>query len=472
MDNLSNYPKVIDYLRKKIKGTQWEGHLFVVGGCCRDMIMGRPIHDIDLTVDLPLGSVKFSRWLRSRHLTLGAPLVFQRYSTARLRLKAFPDDELEIVQTRSDKYGPHNADNPAAAFGSLADDCTRRDLTINSLYYDISADRMLDLCGMALADIKNKIIRTPADPERTFDDDPLRIVRCIRFACSFGWEIHPETMVALKKNPASIKIASKERIRSEFDKLISCQAPAKALEMLEQCGIMSVIMPELSPIFGMPDNSSNQGSVWQHTLRTVKAMAGISSDVNMRLAALLCDAGKALSYTRHDNGKVTFPRHDRRAASVIDPAMKRLRYEPKIINNIIFLARNHTAAKKWGDNAENMSDADLRSLQYLCETRDRFERLLTLIHADNLSHTERPSLAGQVPAIRKRAAEFKASGTEMFGFNLPIQSLHIRKLLQIQPGQKVEHCKDYLMKCAFENPKLNREKCRQLLLKKFSRKAQ
>ncbi len=80
------------------------------------MIMGRPIHDIDLTVDLPLGSVKFSRWLRSRHLTLGAPLVFQRYSTARLRLKAFPDDELEIVQTRSDKYGPHNADNPAAAF--------------------------------------------------------------------------------------------------------------------------------------------------------------------------------------------------------------------------------------------------------------------------------------------------------------------------------------------------------------------
>ncbi|MDE6928299.1 MAG: hypothetical protein K2P06_06190, partial [Muribaculaceae bacterium] len=86
-----------------------------------------------------------------------------------------------------------------------------------------------------------------------------------------------------------------------------------------------------------------------------------------------------------------------------------------------------------------------------------------------LSHPERPSLAGQVPAIRKRAAEFKASGTEMFGFNLPIQSPHIRKLLQIQPGRKVELCKDYLMKCAFENPKLNREKCRRLLLEKFSR---
>lgn len=461
------YPKVIDFLRKKIKGTQWEGHLFVVGGCCRDLIMGRQIHDVDLTVDLPLGSVKFARWLRSNRLTIGEPLVFHRYSTARLHLKAFPDDELEIVQTRSDKYGPHNADNPAAAFGSLHDDCTRRDLTINSLYYDISADRMLDLSGMALQDIENKIIRTPANPERTFDDDPLRIVRCIRFACSLGWKIDPATLEALKKNPESIKVASKERIRSEFDKVLASDNPAGAIEMLGNCGIMGVIMPGLTPIFGMPDNRSNPGSVWQHTLRTLKAMCGLNNDLTLRLAALLCDAGKAVSITRTKDGRIRFPGHDRRAASVIDPIMRHLRYEPKIINDVIFLARHHTAAKSWGDKAEKMTDADLRRLQYECETRERFNCLLTLIHADNLSNPDAPERASQVPAIRRRAAKFRADGTEMFGYHLPIQSPHIRRVLHIPAGRQVEQCKEFLMKQAYANPRLTREDCRRLLEKKF-----
>lgn len=470
MDSNIRYPKVITYLRNKIQGTQWEGHLFVVGGCCRDLIMGRPIHDVDLTVDLPLGSIKFARWLRSRHLTIGAPLVFQRYSTARLRLKAFPDDELEIVQTRSDKYGSHNADNPAAAFGSLRDDCTRRDLTINSLYYDISADRMLDLCGMAIHDIEHHIIRTPAEPAQTFDDDPLRIVRCIRFACSLGWDIHPDTFEAMKMAPSSINVASRERIRNEFDKLLCCPDPAKALGLMEQCGAMAVVMPAIAPLFNMPENASNQGTVWQHTVRCVDAMARLTDDVILRMAALLCDSGKVLAYTRRSDDRVTYPRHDQRAAAIIDRTLRLLRYEPKNINEIIFLARNHTAAKKWGDKAEHLTDADLRRLQYICETRERFDRLLTLIHADNLSHTERPTLADQVPEIRRRAASLKKSGTEMFGYILPIQSPHIRRLLQIPPGRKVEQCKSYLLKCAFDCPRLNREKCRQLLQKEFSKR--
>lgn len=469
MDSNIRYPKVIKYLRDKIRGTQWEGHLFVVGGCCRDLVMDRPIHDVDLTVDLPLGSIKFARWLRSRHLTIGAPLVFQRYSTARLRLKAFPDDELEIVQTRSDKYGPHNCDNPAAAFGSLHDDCTRRDLTINSLYYDISADRMLDLCGMAMHDIEHHIIRTPADPERTFDDDPLRIVRCIRFACSLGWDIHPQTYEALKKNPASINVASKERIRNEFDKLLCCPDPAKAISLMQQCGAFDVVMPALTPMYDMPENASNHGTVWQHTLRCVNAMATLTDNPILRMSALLCDAGKVLAYTHRSDGRVTFPRHDHRAAAIIDHTLRHLRYEPKHINEIIFLARHHTAAKKWGDDARFMTDADLRCLQYQCETRERFDLLLTLIHADNLSHTDRPGLAAQVPEIRRRAAALKSSGTEMFGYTLPIQSPHIRRLLQIPPGRKVEQCKSYLLKCAFANPRLNREKCRRLLQEKFNR---
>lgn len=469
MNTEYKFPKTIEYLRKKIIGTQWEGHLFVVGGCCRDIIMNRPIHDVDLTVDLPLGSVRFARWLRSRHLTIGEPIIFQRYSTARLRLKAFPDDELEIVQTRKDKYGPHNADNPAAAFGSLHDDCTRRDLTINSLYYDVSSGKMLDLCGMAIHDIENHIIRTPADPSRTFDDDPLRIIRCIRFACTLGWNIHPDTLKELGKNPESIRIASKERIRNEFDKVMACPDPAKALALMEKCGIMGVVMPELKPMFGMPDNASNSGSVWQHTLRTVKAMADSTDNVELRIAALLCDAGKTVSFSRNKNGDIYFKAHDRRAPAVIDAIMKRLRYEPKIINDTIFLARHHTAAKSWGDRAEKMTDSALRRLQYICEKRNRFEQLLSLIHADNASQTANPDRMSQVPAIRHRASELRKKGAEMFEYHLPIQSPHIRRILRIPPGKQVELCKEYLLKCAFENPFITREDCRLLLQKKFSK---
>ncbi|MDE6130383.1 MAG: hypothetical protein K2F74_02210, partial [Muribaculaceae bacterium] len=373
--------------------------------------------------------------------------------------------------TRSDKYGPHNSDNPAAAFGSLSDDCTRRDLTINSLYYDISSDKILDLSGMALDDIAGHVIRTPAEPRQTFDDDPLRIVRCIRFACSLGWNIHPDTYEAIKENPESIRIASKERIRNEFDKILGCPKPHKALDLLEKCGIMSVIMPELKPIFGMPDNSSNEGSVWQHTLRTVKAMSEITDDITLRLAALLCDAGKAVSFTKRKDGSVCFPGHDRRAPLVIDAAMRRLRYEPKIINEIIFLAKNHTAAKSWGDKAENMTDAMLRKLQYVCGTSARFNQLLTLIHADNLSQTGNPDRAGQIPAIRRRAAAFKAEHSEMFGYRLPIQSMHIRRILQIPAGRQVEQCKEYLMNLAFENPLLNREKFRRILTERYAKTA-
>ena len=123
--------------------------------------MGLPIKDVDLAVNMPDGGIAFAEWLRKKKLTIGNPVTFPKYGTARLRLKRFPDDELELVQTRSEKYTDRNSRDPSTAFGSIEEDCLRRDLTINSLYYDISRDRMLDLSGRGICDIENHIIETP-----------------------------------------------------------------------------------------------------------------------------------------------------------------------------------------------------------------------------------------------------------------------------------------------------------------------
>lgn len=464
MANQDRYSKICTYLRDLIEGTQWQGHLFVVGGCCRDMVMGRPIHDLDLTVDLPLGSVEFAKWLRSKRLTIGEPLVFGRYSTARLHLKKFPDEELEIVQTRSDKYGPHNVHDPGLAFGTLEDDCTRRDLTINSLYYDISADRMLDLCGTALSDIEHHIIRTPANPERTFDDDPLRKLRCVRFAADLGWEIDPATWHAVCDHPETIHTASIERIRNEFDKILGCHNPVEALKMMRTSGLMDQVIPELTRMYNLSQNAHHQGTVWENTLATTGYMAELTTDLNLRMAALLHDIGKIDCGHPGKNGQMYYHRHEYVCPRLIDTIMRRLRYEPRLIDEVVFLSRHHTAAKSWGPRGEKASDADLRRLQYECGSPERLSRLLTLIHADNLAAPARQHVRGQVKALRERFKLLDHAGLSMYRYKMPLDSPKIRRLLKIRPGEEVERCKAYLLEQAFINPRLNANQCRQLLL--------
>lgn len=469
MSQQERYKKICNYLRELIEGTQWQGHLYVVGGCCRDMVMRRPIHDLDLTVDLPMGSVEFAKWLRAKRLTIGEPLVFGRYSTARLHLKKFPDEELEIVQTRSDKYGPHNSHNPALAYGTLDDDSTRRDLTINSLYYDISADRMLDLCGNALSDIEHHIIRTPAAPERTFDDDPLRKLRCVRFAADLGWEIEPATWQAVCDHPETILTASTERIRNEFDKILGCHNPVEALRLMHASGLLDVVIPELSRMYTLTQNSHHQGTVWENTLDTLGHMTRLTGDLNLRMAALLHDIGKTECGRRGKNGQMYYHRHEYVCPRLIDNIMRRLRYEPRLIDEVVFLSRHHTVAKGWGSKGERATDADLRRLQYECGSPERLNRLLTLIHADNLAAPSRQRVKGQVKALSERFKLMDRAGLSMYRYKMPLDSPKIRRLLKIRPGQEVERCKDYLLEQAFANPRLTAAQCRQLLLARAGR---
>lgn len=217
--DLKIYNEIKCYIRRIIKDTEFENNIFAVGGCCRDILLNMPIKDMDLVVSLENGGIKFAEWLEKSGYTHGTIVTYPRYGTAMFRLKEFPDEELEVVQTRTEVY-TENSRKPDTVYGSLKQDCMRRDLTINAIYDDISNDKMLDICGTSFDDIKNKIIRTPCDPDQTYIDDPLRIMRCVRFANRFNWQIEEKTAASMIANIDRLSVISKERINDEFCKII------------------------------------------------------------------------------------------------------------------------------------------------------------------------------------------------------------------------------------------------------------
>ena len=462
MDN-TTYSEICLYLKELIKGSQWEGHIYTVGGCCRDTVMQQPINDVDIAVTYPDGGISFAAWLYEKGLTTGEPTTFPKYGTARLRLRAFPHDELELVQTRREKYDDHNSRNPSTVFGTIEDDCYRRDLTINSLYYDISAERLLDISGLALADIENKVIRTPLDPDTTFDDDPLRILRAIRFSAKYGWDIEPATAAALSRHTERLSIIKPERMQGEFEKILLCPRASYGLDMLRRVGAIQYIAPELCQTFDLKQPPHHFGTVWEHTLAVVDK---VPATPLLRYAALLHDVGKIVSQITGKDGQIHFPRHHKRGKCIAAHILARLRYRTHFIERVLFLCINHESVKTWGKTAEKMKDADLRQLQYLCYTPARFDNLMTLIDADNRSYAPEHCMGEQTMHIRRRSEELQAGDTAMFGYTLPLKPSRIIKIKGIEGNRKAyDACTKYLLSIAFANPRIRREQ----LIKKLQK---
>lgn len=254
--NTQVYNDIKTYIRSIIKGTEFENNVFAVGGCCRDIILGRSIKDMDLVVSLENGGIKFAEWLEANNYTEGTVVTYPRFGTAMFKLKKFPDEDLEVVQTRTEVYSSDSR-KPDTAYGSLKQDCLRRDLTINAIYDDISNDKMLDICGTSFEDIRNEIIRTPCDPDQTYIDDPLRILRCVRFSNRLGWEIEANTAVSMVKNINRLSVISKERIQDEFCKII--KDDPEGFIMLVNCKAYKYIFPNFKPDYGFLEGIKKVG---------------------------------------------------------------------------------------------------------------------------------------------------------------------------------------------------------------------
>ena len=457
------YIAIRERLKELIRGTEFEGKVLCVGGCVRDDIMGLDIKDIDLAVALPDGGIRLAEWLEENGHTAFHVVTYPTYHTAMFHLKDYPEVELESVQTRKEKYNDHSSRNPITAYGTIEDDCMRRDLTINALYLNISTGEVIDITGHGINDIRDHIIRTPADPDLTYDDDPLRILRCVRFASRYGWEISPETWDGMLRNMSRLSIISRERIRDEFEKMLSSAHPVMAMELLRESGAMHYVVPELELTYGMTQNDYHFGTVWEHTMKVLENISAVTGRTDLRLAAVLHDIGKVRTREERENGSVHFIDHELVGVDMIKDIMTRLKFPNRTIDDVVFLTRYHMTCKPWGEMKPSKLDRKIRQLQYICKTEQRFDDLMTLIHADNMAHAEDHCLPDQVSFIKNRTSEMKADGSAMFGFKPCLTGNEIMLLKGITPGPEVKECIEYLLKLAFVNPLRDKDEVIKLL---------
>ncbi len=234
---VEEYHEICDYMCHVIQSTRYWNHVYAVGGCCRDLVMGDNIKDVDFAVEIPDGGIRLGYSLASGKHTVGRVKMFKRYGTSMLKLRKFPDKEIEIVQTRSGSYPLDRPEKAKKFFGTISQDARLRDLTVNALYYDICTRKMLDPTGMALKDIAAHRLRTPAPPDVTLSDDPLRILRIVRFSVKWGWHIHPDLWNAMRRHIAELGLLKPERVMVELEKIDALPHAAHAAKMLKELGL-------------------------------------------------------------------------------------------------------------------------------------------------------------------------------------------------------------------------------------------
>lgn len=344
------YHIICEWFRDLIQGTPWEGHVFAVGGCCRDEMMGFEIKDLDLAVDLPNGGVRFARWLQKSKLTIGHPIFFLKYGTAKLRLRRFPDDEIELVQTRKEQYTKETSRCPEVAFGSIEEDCYRRDFTVNSLYYDLTNRRMVDITGLGIPDMKAGRLRTPMDPDETFNDDPVRILRGLRFANRFNWKLDPDVYEAMLRHINRLTIVSRERVHTELCKMLNGPDPVGMMNTLRETGALEVMIPELAEFL-------RRNKAWNAAMERLANLIATDPEAptRYRLATLLME----LAPTAHE------------ASKLARAIMTTLRFDRPIVSDVAYLVRFANVSAETLDNwrqvraIQNLA-AIPRRLDFLC----------------------------------------------------------------------------------------------------------
>lgn len=455
------FKKIANYIGDIIKDTPWYQHIYIVGGSVRDFYMGNDIKDIDLVIDLPHGGVDFANWCKDQGYTKTV-VIYETYGTAMFMFKQFPGEEIECVMTRGEKYLDDGTRNPTVEFNTIEEDVIRRDLTINSLYYNCSTGEILDLID-GRSDIDNHIIKTTnPDADQIFIDDPLRCLRVIRFATRYGWEIEKNTYESMKRNVKRLKIITKERIQAEFNKILMSENAVMGINMLHDIGAMTFIVPEFEKCYGLTQNRFHFGDVAEHTLAVLDYHCKhFDADLTERLACFLHDIGKIMTKTVKD-GKVHFYDHEYVGAELTGNILRELKYDTDTIKKVQFLIRNHMRTKQAGDGAKYMKDKSLHKLLYECKTFEMFKSLMRIIECDNEAHAKDCCIHNQYSELVAKV-ELEGSHSKMFGYKLPVTGEDIMCVLGLEPGPIIAEINKRLLNQAFMDPEISKERCIKLL---------
>lgn len=446
----------LNILRDATKDSEYEGRLYLVGGIVRDKILGLPVEE-DIDIVLEGDAVSLAKFLFNKGVTDYKPVIFPRFGTAMVSIAG---QQVELVSARSESYAPESR-KPDVMPATLAQDALRRDFTINTLMENLHTGEILDLTGKGISDLKEGIIRTPADPLITFEDDPLRMLRAIRFAVRFGFRIDDETYTAISKKSHRLKIISKERIRDEFTKMLMTREPARAMEMLRSTGLLLEFAPELEDMYGVTQNIYHLYDVWTHSLKALESLPD-EAELTLRLAALFHDIGKPATRSVDENGQVHFYTHQYAGAKIAREVLNRLRFPNEIISRVVKIIEMHMRV---GEYDEKWTDAAVRRL--IRDAGPDLDALIQLTKADRAAaNTAMPSV--DIDKLQKHIEKVKSEIT-IEAMKSPLTGHEIMEILSLQQGTLIGEIKDFLtnevIECRLKPD--DKERAKELIIDKW-----
>ena len=417
---------------------------YIVGGYVRDIFLQRPSTDIDVVV---VGKgIEMARAF-SKKLGKGAHLaVYANFGTAQVK---YHDQEIEFVGARKESYS-HDSRNPIVEDGTLEDDQNRRDFTINAMAVCLNKERFGELVDPfeGTYDLEDRIIRTPLEPGITFSDDPLRMMRCIRFATQLNFYIEDETFDALCENKERINIISRERINEELNKILMSPTPSKGFIELDRCGLLQLIFPQLAAMQGVETrNGRSHKEMFYHTLEVLDNVAAKSDNLWLRWAALLHDIGKPRTKRWDPIQFWTFHNHNIVGEKMVMqifkefkmPQNEKMRYVAKLVNL-------HMRPIAIADDI--VTDSAVRRL--LFDAGDDIDDLMQLCEADITSKNEvrKKKFLQNFQTVRQKLKDIEEKD-RIRNFQPPVDGEEIMRIFALEPcalvGQLKTSVKDAIL---------------------------
>ena len=421
--------KIIKAISKSIKGTEYENKVFVVGGFVRDLIMGKDPKDIDLVIDGDINAgagITFAEWFCKKENIFkkdSNPLVYGLYGTAMFQ---FMGEKIECVAPRSEKY-QNDSRKPVVSSCTLEDDCFRRDFTVNSLFINISNNELVDYSKNGLNDIKNKVIRSTSNPDVIFTEDPLRILRAIRFATRFNSTIEEKTFEGMKRHVDRLEIISKERIQDEFSKMITSDNPEFAIRLLFEIGAYKYVFDKL---------------MFESDLKCLaKSIPASFERLKMQKDA------------EHNNLEINLAIVYAQLPNVVNK-MKYLKFSNDVIKKVCFYLELFDMIL-----FTNFTPASIRKVQYLAKSYDNLFNACTIF----VSVMNRKGDIERVEKIINMTKEMIEKGQAMFDYKLPVNGNDVMEILNINPSINVKRYLNLLMDMAYANPFITKKECETIL---------
>tara|TARA_B100001029_G_scaffold27152_2_gene19511 strand:+ start:5547 stop:6968 length:1422 start_codon:yes stop_codon:yes gene_type:complete len=433
--DIINQNKRLAKISKIVSDLSTESNIksYLVGGCVRDLMLNPSADSIDIDIMVEGDGISFAKLL-AKKMNVPKVVPFPKFATAKI---PYHEYEIEVASARLESYDKSSRNPSSIQISNIQDDLLRRDFTINAMAISLNENNFGEFFDPfnGMEDLKNKILKTPLNPDNTFSDDPLRMMRACYFASKLSLEIEPEFLLSIQNNSERISIVSQERITNELFKILGTDRPSVGLNILQQSGLMEYIFPEISIMYGLDQsNEYHHKDIFYHTLEVVDNAAKLSNNVDLRLAALVHDIAKPKTRRLSKSKGYTFYGHDDVGARMLKGVAESMKFSNSTRDFITKLTALHlrpiSLAKK------EVTDSAIRRL--IVDAGEEIDDLMTLCRADIT--TKNPKNISKYLAnfdrVDKRIKEV-IEIDKLKAFQSPVRGDEIMKMFNLSPGKEV-----------------------------------